>query len=85
MFLKSISINNFKSIQKATVGFENGLNIIIGKNGAGKSNLLQFIRQYISYDSIFGRQFAQRTTYLEYEFIISYEDDNTLNELNIDF
>jgi len=81
MFLKSITINNYKSIQKATVGFEHGLNIIIGKNGAGKSNLLQFINQNVSYYTIAGR--LNRNINLEYEFAICYEDEELITELII--
>ncbi len=83
MFLKNISINNFKSIQKATVGFERGLNIVIGKNGAGKSNLLEFIRQNVSYYEVRGLSKPVNGTNAEYQFTIDYEQDNSTEELTI--
>jgi len=79
MFLKNITINNFKSIKKASVSFENGLNILIGKNGAGKSNLLQFIYQRVYYPTIAGWLFSNVNH--EYQFIISYRKQNVSNEL----
>ena len=56
MYLKNISIPDFRTIKNAGVGFEPGLNLVIGKNGAGKSNLLTFIhrcatRLVLMYDS----------------------------------
>ncbi len=77
MFLKNITINNYKSIQKATVGFEPGLNIVIGKNGAGKSNLLEFIREFVSFHVIAGR--VPKNFNLDYLFLIEYNQD-TSNE-----
>jgi len=40
MMIDKLSIQGFKSIRDATVEFKN-LNVIIGANGSGKSNLLQ--------------------------------------------
>ena len=44
--LKEIFIENYKSLKNSRVEFKDGLNIIIGKNGSGKSNLLEFIQRY---------------------------------------
>ncbi len=41
--IKGAHIEGYKSILNADVEFSPGLNIIIGKNGAGKSNLLQVL------------------------------------------
>lgn len=49
MFLKEVTVRNFRSINDAKVSFEPGVNIIIGPNGSGKSNLLAFLQTTISY------------------------------------
>ena len=40
MQVKQIHLENFRGIEKLTVGFDAGVNLIIGNNGAGKSSLL---------------------------------------------
>ncbi|MGE5454377.1 MAG: chromosome segregation SMC family protein, partial [Methylocystaceae bacterium] len=45
MFLKSLDIRGFKSFAEAThIEFTTGLNLIVGPNGCGKSNLVDAIR-----------------------------------------
>jgi len=46
--IKSISISGFKSINKLSTFELNDLNIVIGANGAGKSNLVQVFRLLMS-------------------------------------
>lgn len=41
MYIKSIQIQGFRNFQDATVQFNDGVNVIIGHNNAGKSNLLK--------------------------------------------
>ncbi len=43
VWINRLHIENYKSIVNATIDFTSGLNIIIGKNGAGKTNLLDFV------------------------------------------
>ncbi|MCM1319612.1 MAG: DNA replication and repair protein RecF [Muribaculaceae bacterium] len=43
MWLKNISILNFKNIREASVEFCPGVNCLVGANGMGKSNLLEAI------------------------------------------
>ncbi|WP_293897611.1 AAA family ATPase [Sphingobacterium sp. UBA5670] len=45
LYLKNIAVVGFRSIHKINADFNNGLNIIIGKNGAGKSNLLYIVKE----------------------------------------
>ncbi|MFO7697576.1 MAG: SMC family ATPase, partial [Anaerolineae bacterium] len=43
MLIHSVTLENFKSYERATVKFELGTNAIVGRNGAGKSTLLEAI------------------------------------------
>lgn len=43
MKLKEITINNFRNYDKLNLKFASGLNIIYGKNGVGKTNLVEAI------------------------------------------
>ena len=56
MFLKNISINQFKSHSLANYHFSNGVNCFSGNNGAGKTNLLDAI-----YCLLNGRPYFQST------------------------
>jgi DNA replication and repair protein RecF len=43
MICHSISLENFRNIPKATVSFCNGINLILGNNAQGKTNLLESV------------------------------------------
>lgn len=43
MFLKEIEISNFKAIDNKKIEFKEGLNLIIGDNGVGKTSILEAI------------------------------------------
>ncbi len=43
MFLKSLYLKNFRSYTEAEVSFQPGLNLILGENAQGKTNLLEAI------------------------------------------
>lgn len=49
-YLKNVHLAGFKSIEDVNIGFEHGLNIIIGKNAAGKTNFLKFLNQSLGLD-----------------------------------
>src|ERR1043165_9549150 len=44
--LESIHVESYRTLRNTSVTFRDGLNIIIGQNGVGKSNLLRFISTY---------------------------------------
>lgn len=44
MKIKNIKINNFGNLWKREIDFENGINLVYGKNETGKSTLLNFLR-----------------------------------------
>jgi predicted ATP-dependent endonuclease of OLD family len=41
MFLKRLIIRNFRSIEFADIPFDQGMNVIVGKNNSGKSNIIK--------------------------------------------
>ena len=43
MYCKNIKVRNFRNITEADVGFERGVNILVGENAQGKTNLLEAI------------------------------------------
>jgi putative ATP-dependent endonuclease of OLD family len=44
MYLKKIEINRFRNFNNTIIEFQDGINIIIGPNNSGKSNLLKVIQ-----------------------------------------
>lgn len=48
--LESIHVESYRTLRNTSVTFRDGLNIIIGQNGVGKSNLLEFIKRYTGYN-----------------------------------
>lgn len=49
LYLKEVSLSGYKSINNVNIVFQKGLNIIIGKNAAGKTNFLKFIKKILSF------------------------------------
>ena len=39
MYIESVTLKNFRNYEDKTVDFKDGLNIVIGKNASGKTNL----------------------------------------------
>lgn len=50
LFLKEVNLSGYKSIDNVDITFQPGLNIIIGKNAAGKTNFLKFLSKNLSFD-----------------------------------
>ena len=44
MFVKTLSMRNFKSFPKADIHFEEGFNCLVGPNGSGKSNTIDALQ-----------------------------------------
>jgi len=44
MHLSQVEIKNFRSLKELTVNLQSGLNVLVGRNNTGKTNLLQAIR-----------------------------------------
>ena len=43
MYCKRVSVRNFRNIEQAEVCFSPGVNVLIGENAQGKTNLLEAI------------------------------------------
>lgn len=43
MHIESVTLKNFRNYETRTVEFKDGLNIVIGKNASGKTNLLESV------------------------------------------
>ncbi len=43
MYCKKINVRDFRNIEQANVEFDSGVNILVGKNAQGKTNLLEAI------------------------------------------
>jgi predicted ATPase len=69
-YLQSAHIEGYKSIVSCDVTFKPGLNIIIGKNGTGKTNLLEAV-----WMGILARNYGHFLNGLEaFESVILYQD-----------
>lgn len=55
MYVKKITLRNFRNHERATFEFEQGLNVISGENGVGKTSLVEAI-QYLSIGRSFRTQ-----------------------------
>ena len=68
MYVSSIRLRNYRNYENQIISFDRGMNIVIGNNGEGKTNLLEAIyllsttrshrvddnRELIRFDSEFG-------------------------------
>lgn len=59
MFLRSLSLFNFKNYAEAEFAFSAGVNVFTGDNGSGKTNLLDAIHYLCMCKSYFSRTDAQ--------------------------
>jgi len=49
MYIKEVKISNFRNFKEASIPFHEGINVIIGHNNTGKSNLLRAIGLVLGY------------------------------------
>ena len=47
-YLKHVRLRNYRSLRDVKADFKPGINIIIGKNGAGKTNFVGLLNELIS-------------------------------------
>ena len=83
MFLKSLKLTNFKSYEEAEFTFDENVNGIVGRNGSGKTNLLDaiyylsFCKSYFSAQDIFSVRFDADFFAIHGEFHNSETQNNT--------
>jgi DNA replication and repair protein RecF len=70
MYLKQISISNFKNIEQANLEFSQNMNCFVGNNGEGKTNLLDAIYYLSVTKSFFNSTDRQNIRHNENYFII---------------
>jgi AAA15 family ATPase/GTPase len=81
LYIKHLKIDNYKSLRNSTIELQNGLNVIIGKNGAGKSNLLDFIYSYLNPISFFAPPHPLNSNF---SVTLVYKDEKSDNILSIE-
>src|SRR5690625_3516300 len=62
MYISSIELSNFRSFKNRKVDFQEGLNVLIGHNNSGKTNLLQALS--IIFDSKTSKQLSVDDFYI---------------------
>ena len=83
MFLKNLKLTNFKSYEEAEFSFDENVNGIVGKNGSGKTNLLDaiyylsFCKSYFSAQDIFSVRFDTDFFAIHGEFYNADTQNNT--------
>ena len=73
MFLKKISLYNYKNISEASYDFDVKINCFVGKNGVGKTNVLDAIYHLAYGKSYFNPLAAQNIKHGEEFFVIDGE------------
>ena len=83
MFLKHLKLTNFKSYEEAEFSFDENVNGIVGKNGSGKTNLLDaiyylsFCKSYFAAQDVFSVRFDTDFFAIHGEFCNRETQNNT--------
>jgi DNA replication and repair protein RecF len=83
MYLKSISLINFKNFEEADLAFSPRINCFVGNNGVGKTNLLDAIHYLCLCKSYFNPVDTQNIRYDNDFAVIQgvFQNDNKSNEI----
>jgi DNA replication and repair protein RecF len=84
MFIKTLSLFQFKNYEEKKFNFSPQINCITGKNGVGKTNLLDAIHYLCLTKSAFGNTDSQHIRHNEQFFMLQglFEKDNTNYQLD---
>lgn len=83
MYLKHLKLTNFKSYEEAEFSFDENVNGIVGRNGSGKTNLLDaiyylsFCKSYFSAQDVFSVRFDTDFFAIHGEFHNTETQNNT--------
>jgi DNA replication and repair protein RecF len=83
MYLKKISLFNFKNFNEASFEFEHKINCFVGKNGVGKTNILDSIYHLAFGKSYFNTLSLQNIKHGEEFFVIDGEFEKQNRSENI--
>ncbi|HRO76762.1 MAG TPA: DNA replication and repair protein RecF [Crocinitomicaceae bacterium] len=83
MFLKNLTLVNFKNHQQSDFQFVDGINCFVGKNGTGKSNALDAIHYLSMCKSYINSVDKQNITFNENFFVIQGTFEKEEQESNI--
>lgn len=83
MYIKNISLMNFRNYAKQKINFSKGINIIYGNNAQGKTNLLESI--YVLALTKSHRSFIDNNLIKENEETSKVEGNITINNINSNF
>ncbi len=84
MLLKTLKLQHFKNYDNLDIQFSDGINCIIGKNGMGKTNLLDAIYYLSMTKTAFNNTDQQNITYSQPYFSINgiFDDNGQLLSVN---
>ncbi|GAA4736868.1 AAA family ATPase [Flavisolibacter ginsenosidimutans] len=80
VYLKEATLGGYKSIKDITIDFKPGLNVIIGKNAAGKTNFLYFLHRMLSFEYENLSDFFARLTLLQNENVFQVKAKGSFKE-----
>lgn len=83
MILKELTIINFKNIAEAQLSFTSGFNCFVGKNGVGKTNILDAVYHLSMCKSFFNLPDLQNIRHDEPFFVVQGKYDREGEEVNI--
>ena len=83
MFLKTISLLNYKNFSEATFQFDSKINCFVGKNGIGKTNVLDAIYHLAYGKSYFNPLAVQNIKHGEEFFVVDgeFEKNNRIEQI----
>ncbi len=84
MYLQKLSILNYKNVREATLSFSPKLNCLFGKNGQGKTNVLDAI-YYLSFCKSHNNPIDSQNINHDADFLMlqgAYEAGDTVHEFN---